>query len=87
METGQVGQTVMVPLSSERKLLYLRFVYNWTLDTILLVINIDILQAVKNNGSLYLHSYFVRSGKSPNPDDKDNYDRKATVYRSKRMYR
>ena len=40
-------------------------------------------QRVQNNGTIYLHLYFVKAGNSPNPDD-DNYSKKDTIYRSKR---
>lgn len=39
---------------------------------------------VMNNGSLYLHVFLVRSGKSPDPKDKESYDRE-TVYKFKRL--
>ena len=41
------------------------------------------MQNVQNNGTLYIHVYFVKAGYSPNPAD-DNYERKFTVYRSRR---
>ncbi|XP_041352387.1 cleft lip and palate transmembrane protein 1 homolog [Gigantopelta aegis] len=44
-------------------------------------------EAVQNNGSLYIHVYFVKSGKSPDPEDKGKYSRKTTTYRSKRLNR
>ncbi|XP_052697310.1 putative lipid scramblase CLPTM1 [Crassostrea angulata] len=40
---------------------------------------------VINNGSIYLHCYFVKEGKSPNPKDKGKYSKKLTVHRSKRI--
>ncbi|XP_033734094.1 cleft lip and palate transmembrane protein 1 homolog [Pecten maximus] len=42
-------------------------------------------EVVQNNGSIYLHVYFVRSGKSPNPEDKAQYSRRTTVYKSMRL--
>ncbi|XP_069117157.1 putative lipid scramblase CLPTM1 [Argopecten irradians] len=42
-------------------------------------------EAVQNNGSIFLHVYFVRSGKSPNPADKGQYSRRTTVYKSMRL--
>ncbi|KAK6181369.1 hypothetical protein SNE40_009235 [Patella caerulea] len=41
--------------------------------------------AVQNNGSLYLHVYFVKEGRSPDPTDKGRYSKKNTVSRSKRL--
>lgn len=35
--------------------------------------NITPSNSVRNNGSLYLHVYVVPSGKSPDPNDKENY--------------
>ena len=40
-------------------------------------------QRVQNNGTIYLHLFFVKAGNSPNPDD-DNYSEKDTIHRSKR---
>ena len=44
---------------------------------------VHVLQSVQNNGSLYIHTYFVRSGNSPDPSDGDTYSSVTTVYRSK----
>jgi hypothetical protein len=43
-------------------------------------------QNVQNNGSLYIHVYFVKEGKSPNPKDKGSYLKKYTVYNSKSKF-
>ena len=42
------------------------------------------VQEVQNNGSLYIHVYFVKTGYSPDPLDEDRYSRKDTVYKWKR---
>ncbi|XP_060084334.1 putative lipid scramblase CLPTM1 [Ylistrum balloti] len=42
-------------------------------------------EVVQNNGSIFLHVYFVRAGKSPNPADKAHYSRRTTVYKSMRL--
>lgn len=41
-------------------------------------------KALLNNGSIYLHTYIVHSGKSPNPKDKNNYAGSFITY-SKKM--
>jgi len=43
------------------------------------------VQNVQDNGTLYIHVYFVKAGNSPNPAD-DNYERRFTVYRSRSKY-
>ncbi|XP_046372749.1 cleft lip and palate transmembrane protein 1 homolog [Haliotis rufescens] len=40
---------------------------------------------IQSNGSVYLHVYFVKAGKLPDPDEKGKFSRKTTVYRSKRL--
>ena len=40
-------------------------------------------QRVQNNGTIFLHLYFVQAGSSPNPED-ENYSERKTIYRSKR---
>ncbi|KAG7159235.1 Cleft lip and palate transmembrane protein 1-like 1 [Homarus americanus] len=41
---------------------------------------------LRNNGSIYLHVYFVMSGNSPNPaDGLEGYNKKYTVYSSQRL--
>ncbi|XP_013401359.1 cleft lip and palate transmembrane protein 1 [Lingula anatina] len=42
-------------------------------------------ERVMNNGSLYLHTYFVKRGNSPNPKDKDTYDKWSTIYKKKML--
>ncbi|BFZ07705.1 hypothetical protein BsWGS_10743 [Bradybaena similaris] len=44
-------------------------------------------EAVQNNGSLYIHVYFVKEGKSPDPTDRASktYSKKYTASRSKRL--
>ncbi|XP_063426507.1 putative lipid scramblase CLPTM1 [Mytilus trossulus] len=46
---------------------------------------IDTPESVQNNGSIYLHVYFVKEGKSPNPKDKLKYLKRYTVYNTKRL--
>ncbi|XP_076464340.1 putative lipid scramblase CLPTM1 [Babylonia areolata] len=48
---------------------------------------IEASESMQNNGSMYLHVYFVKEGKSPDPADKAKklYSKKNTVYRSKRL--
>ncbi|RUS71909.1 hypothetical protein EGW08_020322 [Elysia chlorotica] len=48
---------------------------------------IEASEAVQNNGSLFIHVYFVREGKSPDPADRASkmYSKKFTVHRSKRI--
>ncbi|KAK7104349.1 putative lipid scramblase CLPTM1 [Littorina saxatilis] len=48
---------------------------------------IEATERLQNNGSLYIHVYLVKEGKSPDPADKASklYSRKSTVYRSKRL--
>lgn len=41
---------------------------------------------LQNNGSIYLHSFIVASGKSPDPSTgKGRFSKKLTVYRSKKL--
>ncbi|ESO91931.1 hypothetical protein LOTGIDRAFT_233250 [Lottia gigantea] len=42
-------------------------------------------QKLQNNGSLYLHAYFVSEGRSPDPSNKGKYSKRKTVYRSKQL--
>jgi len=43
-------------------------------------------QRFRNNGSLYLHAYIVRSGKSPDPaSGKSSYSKKWTLYKMKQL--
>merc|ERR1712226_663038 len=46
---------------------------------------IETPENVMNNGTLFLHAYFVEAGMSPNPKDKDNYNRLMTVHRTKQL--
>nr|CAG4643808.1 EOG090X032C [Lepidurus arcticus] len=49
---------------------------------------IDIPEAVMNNGTIYLHAYIVRAGSSPDPSaGKESYSRKYTVHRTKQLNR
>ncbi|KAI0210510.1 Cleft lip and palate transmembrane protein 1-like [Lamellibrachia satsuma] len=48
---------------------------------------IPISKNIQNNGSLYIHTYFVMSGSSPDPSDMDTYSSVTTVYRSKMLNR
>ncbi|KAJ8311058.1 hypothetical protein KUTeg_011392 [Tegillarca granosa] len=42
-------------------------------------------EAVQNNGSIYLHVYVVKEGKSPNPEDKGAYSKRYTIHKTKRL--
>jgi len=43
-------------------------------------------EAMKNNGSVYLHAFVVREGKSPDPaDGKGKFSKKWTIYKSHQM--
>ncbi len=43
-------------------------------------------ESFRNNGSLYLHAYIVRSGKSPDPaTGKSAYSKKWTLYKMKQL--
>ena len=45
-----------------------------------------IFKKLQNNGSIYLHSYAVAHGKSPDPSaGKGVYSRKWTVYKRKQL--
>ncbi|XP_074663188.1 putative lipid scramblase CLPTM1 [Tubulanus polymorphus] len=44
-------------------------------------------EGLQNNGSIYLHVYFVKSGRSPDPEDKAKYRKKETVYKKKQVNR
>ncbi|CAL1530511.1 unnamed protein product [Lymnaea stagnalis] len=48
---------------------------------------IEASERVQNNGSLYIHVYFVKEGMSPDPKDRafKNYSKKFTAHRSKRL--
>ncbi|KAL4715500.1 hypothetical protein ACJJTC_009126 [Scirpophaga incertulas] len=49
--------------------------------------NITATDSLKNNGSIYLHVYIVKSGMSPNPKDKDNYGGQYVTYGKKMLNR
>ena len=38
-----------------------------------------------NNGSIYLHTFVVKAGKSPNPKDGKLFSKKNTVYKTQRL--
>ncbi len=40
---------------------------------------------MKNNGSIYIHTYFTESGRSPNPADKETYSKRRTFSTFKRL--
>ena len=43
-------------------------------------------QTFRNNGSLYMHAYMVKAGKSPDPaTGKTRYSRKWTLYKMKML--
>ncbi|XP_059156203.1 putative lipid scramblase CLPTM1 [Physella acuta] len=48
---------------------------------------VEISQNVQNNGSLYIHVFFVKEGMSPDPNDRSakTYSKKYTAHRSKRL--
>lgn len=45
-----------------------------------------LLQKVQQNGSLYIHIYFTKSGFHPDPKRKGQYRRLATVHSTRSMY-
>ncbi|XP_072319817.1 putative lipid scramblase CLPTM1 [Eucyclogobius newberryi] len=45
----------------------------------------DIPETLQNNGSLYIHVYFTKSGFSPDPKRKGQYRRLATVHASRML--
>ncbi|XP_006822532.1 uncharacterized protein LOC102801376, partial [Saccoglossus kowalevskii] len=44
---------------------------------------IEATENMMNNGSIYLHVYLTKVGKSPDPSDKKRYSKKATAYKTK----
>lgn len=50
-------------------------------------VKVQTSEQMRNNGSIWLHLYLVRSGRSPDPQDKGRYDRLHTVHKSKRLNR
>ncbi|KAK2191759.1 hypothetical protein NP493_46g04029 [Ridgeia piscesae] len=48
---------------------------------------IPVSKAAQNNGSFYIHAFFVKSGSSPDPSDTDTYSAMNTIYRSKMLNR
>ncbi|ESO06447.1 hypothetical protein HELRODRAFT_64937 [Helobdella robusta] len=44
---------------------------------------LPISESVQNNGSLYIHVYFVKNGFSPNPSDVERYHSQHVVYKKK----
>lgn len=50
-------------------------------------VDVDILatEKIKKNGSLWMHLFITKSGKSPNPIDKGKFSRKYTIYKKKRL--
>lgn len=46
---------------------------------------IELSERMKNNGSIYLHTYFTEAGRSPNPKDKDTYSKRRTFSTFKRL--
>ena len=48
--------------------------------------NFPVSETLQNNGSIYLHSYVVAPGKSPDPSDgKGIYSKKRTLYKRKQL--
>ena len=62
-------------------------IINYALKSNFSLIHFFFKQNVINNGSIYLHCYFVKEGKSPDPTDKGKHSKKFTVHRSKRKYK
>lgn len=50
-------------------------------------VDVDIIatEKMKKNGSLWMHLFITKSGKSPNPIDKGKFSRKYTIYKKKRL--
>jgi len=42
---------------------------------------VPLSERVQNNGSIYIHSFVVKAGKSPNPNDGKRFSKKYTVYK------
>jgi len=45
-----------------------------------------LIQQLLNNGSVYLHTYMLPKGWSPNPEDKGKYGKLKTIHKVKREY-
>ncbi|XP_023326290.1 cleft lip and palate transmembrane protein 1 homolog [Eurytemora carolleeae] len=48
-------------------------------------VQVPISDRVQNNGSLYIHTFIVKSGKSPDPKAGKLFSKKYTVYKSQRL--
>jgi len=48
-------------------------------------IQVELSERVQNNGSIYIHSFVVRTGKSPNPKDGKLFSKKNTVYKKQML--
>jgi len=46
---------------------------------------VPLSESVQNNGSIYFHSFVVKAGKSPNPNDGKLFSKKYTVYKKQRL--
>ena len=42
-----------------------------------------LFQHMKNNGSMWIHVFLTKSGKSPDPTQKKLYSRASTIYKKK----
>jgi hypothetical protein len=48
-------------------------------------VQVPISDRVQNNGSLYIHTFIVKAGKSPDPESGKLFSKKYTVYKSQRL--
>lgn len=47
---------------------------------------IEASEKVQNNGSIYIHAFMVKSGKSPNPEaGKGKFSKKSTLYQTRAL--
>jgi hypothetical protein len=46
---------------------------------------VPLSERVQNNGSIYIHSFVVKAGKTPNPKDGKRFSKKNTVYKKQRL--
>lgn len=63
---------------------------NWNLGedmdgTITFKSQIELTENMKNNGSIYLHTYFTENGRSPDPKHKETYSKRRTFSTFKRL--
>ena len=47
---------------------------------------IKLTESMKNNGSIYIHTFFTETGRSPNPADKETFSKRRTFSTFKRKF-